>query len=127
MNISEANEILSKHFTLLKNTNYSELKGYLHPDKYSVREFTGISGRIYRINIKASWVDKKEGSIKIRIAVDDGGISYFYPLTNEFILTRYGGFVGDENAKSVTKLRFPQWLLRPWKTLKNIDYKEYGG
>ncbi len=120
----EADDILSKHFSLLKQMNYSELKGYFEEAPESVREFTGTSGRIYRIEIKSSWVDRVNGSLNVRISLDDGGLSAFFPLTKVFTLTRYGGFVGDKNPASRSLFRVPPDIVRGWR---GFDLADWGG
>lgn len=124
MNISEAKEILSKHFSAIKKSSYSELRGYLNPDPFTVREFTGLSGRNYKISIQSSWVDRKDGSLRIRISIDDGDLSYFFPLSDEFILSRSGHIVGNRSFAPTTNFRIPRRVSRALTSIRELEYKK---
>lgn len=122
MNITEAKEILSKHVLMLKKYSYANLKKFMNRDQYTIREFTGLSGKNYRIDIQASWADKKEGDLRVRTFIDCRDLSYFFPLSEEFILTRYGGFVGDKKSTPIVKFRFPQWIFNATASLRDFDF-----
>jgi len=122
MNIIEATEILSNHVTILKKSNYSDLRKYLRSDELSTREFTGRTGTNYRIDIHASWVDKKDGNLRIRTSIDSDYFSYFFPLSEEFILTRYSGFVGNKKTVPTTKFRIPRWIFNAVASARDYDF-----
>lgn len=56
---------------------------------------TGVSGTLYQVQIQVFWDDKPEGVIRVSGAVDDGGLRAFMPLTDDFLLSPDGTFVGE--------------------------------
>ena len=59
------------------------------------KEVTGHSGTVYQLEFQAVWDGKKDGNLRIIGAIDDGGLRAFIRLTEDFILTPDGSFVGE--------------------------------
>lgn len=58
-------------------------------------EVRGASGTIYQVQTQAHWDSRKDGDLRIMVAVDDGGWRAFAPLSEDFILAPDGSFVGE--------------------------------
>jgi hypothetical protein len=55
----------------------------------------GPSGKTYQLEIQAVWDDPKKENLRVMGAIDDGGFRVFFPLTDDFIITRDGKFIGE--------------------------------
>ena len=63
-----------------------------HQDTY---EISGASGAVYRLEILALWDDKPSGVLRVRAAIDDGGIRAYVPMIEDFLIAPDGRFVGE--------------------------------
>ncbi len=59
------------------------------------KEIQGDSGVLYQVEIQVFWDDEPEGVIRVLGAVDDGGLGAFLPLTDDFLLSPDGTFIGE--------------------------------
>jgi hypothetical protein len=90
MNKKEAQTVLAKTLTDYRNKPHSELL-YLLKTRDSF-EVVAESGTWYQIEIQAFWDDEKKENLRVIGSIDDGGIRAFFPLTDDFIITRGGDF-----------------------------------
>jgi hypothetical protein len=58
-------------------------------------EVTGASGRTYQVEVQGFWDSGEPGDLRVRAAVDDGGIRAFSPRVRDFIIAPDGKFVGE--------------------------------
>jgi len=93
MNKIEAREILANELRLFRDQPWEELREMMN--KPRTFERIGSSGKNYQIEIQAFWDGKPEGDLRITGAIDDGGIRVYFPLTDSFILSPNGEFVGE--------------------------------
>ena len=93
MDKDEALEVLRRHLALYRQRTYSDLVGLI--GKPSVAEVTGPSGARYQIEVEAYWDSKRNGDLRVMGSVDDGGLRAFMPLTDDFILSPEGRFLGE--------------------------------
>ena len=89
----EAKAVLSALLADYRATSYSELQHLLGTQ--DVMEVTADSGAEYQIEIQAIWDNKEYGNLRVMGLIDDGGIRAFFPLTDDFIMTPDGEFVGE--------------------------------
>ena len=92
MNKDEAKKVLNTLLARYKAKTYSELQYLLNEQDTS--EVIAESGTKYQLEIQAVWDDKKDGNLRVKGAIDDGGLRAFIPLTNDFIITPNGEFIG---------------------------------
>jgi hypothetical protein len=59
------------------------------------KEVVGPDGKTYQIDVQFFWDDKPLGSVRVMASIDDGGWRAFLPLTDSFILTPSGEFLGE--------------------------------
>ena len=94
MNREEALTILESQTKELRSQPYEHLRQYL--DGAVVVEVLGSSGAQYQIEIEAVWDHKPESDLHILVSIDDGTLwSSFAPLTDDFIISPNGTFVGE--------------------------------
>jgi protein associated with RNAse G/E len=56
-------------------------------------EVVAESDTRYQIEIQAFWDDEKKKNFRVIGSIDDGGIRAFFPMTDDFIITRDGDFI----------------------------------
>ena len=91
----EAKKFLSKHIARLRQRSYGKLKNLLDLNNLEYSEETGKTGVKYQIKIHAVWDDKKDGDLRVLAEIDDGGWRAFFPLSEDFIISPNGKFVGE--------------------------------
>jgi hypothetical protein len=94
VNKVEAKAVLAAELEKLRACSYDELIGRLL-DKQETLEVTAPSGGWYQIELQAFWDDKPGGDLRILGAIDDGGWHAYLPVTDDFILSPDGSFVGE--------------------------------
>lgn len=94
MDKQEAREILADHMARYRAMSHGELAALI--GDVLVHEATGASGASYTLEFDILWDHEPGGHIRVVGAVDDGGLrSAFSPLTDDFILTPDGDFLGE--------------------------------
>ena len=72
---------------------YRELAGSIgQPD---VRMVRGSDGRDYEIEVEAIWLDQPGGTIHVVGIIDDGSDEPLFPLSEDFLATPEGKFIGE--------------------------------
>ncbi len=94
MNKSEAREIVIKELEKYRNKSYQELIEMIKQDHIAY-EHTTENNVFYQIEIEAFWDDKPNGNIRVSGSIDDGGLRAFVPLTDDFIMSPDGHFIGE--------------------------------
>jgi hypothetical protein len=93
----EARSILQQTIQRLRSLSYAELVDqYL--GEVDAFEITADSGVEYQIEVEAFWDDPRKPNQALRViaAIDDGrGWRSLSPLTDSFILTPDGSFIGE--------------------------------
>ena len=93
MNNVEARGIVVAESAKYRAKGYKDLLALLgHQDHYEV---SGASGTLYQMEILAFWDDKPNGVLRVRGAIDDGGIRAYVPMIEDFLITPDGRFVGE--------------------------------
>jgi hypothetical protein len=86
---SEARQVAQAQIAELRRQSWTELRdSYL--DKPGSTEVTGASGAEYQLEIQAVWDGKPNGDLRVIVAVDDGGLSAFAPISESFIVAPDG-------------------------------------
>jgi hypothetical protein len=93
MNNAEARGIVVGESAKYRAKGYKDLLPLLgRQDTYEV---SGSSGTIYQLEILALWDDKPNGVLRVRAAIDDGGIRAYMPMIEDFLIAPDGRFVGE--------------------------------
>ncbi len=95
MDKKEAHSILSEHLARYRSRSYSELASWAREDRIDTPEAVGPSGTRYQIEVQFFWDAKPEGDVRVCASIDDRGIRASLPLTDSFILSPEGQFVGE--------------------------------
>jgi hypothetical protein len=91
---AETRAIALKEISALRTTPWAELRDrYLHNPE--TVELDGPSGTTYQVKTHAVWDSKKDGNLRVFVEVDDGGWRAFVPLSESFIISPDGSFVGE--------------------------------
>jgi hypothetical protein len=95
MNNAEAKAVLEAELAKYRTKPYRELVALI--GKSQRTEITAPSGAWYQIAVQTLWDDPKKPNDVLRVAgaVDDGGIRAYMPLTDSFLVTPTGEFVGE--------------------------------
>ena len=93
MDKKEAHQILAKHLQDFRGKSYADLKRLL--TEQDTIEVTAPSGNSYQIEIQAVWDDRPDGNLRIIGNIDDGGLRALVPLSDDFIISPDGRFVGE--------------------------------
>jgi hypothetical protein len=95
MDRDEAGKIADGVIARLRAMSYDSLVERLL-DENEVEEIVGDSGVTYQAETHAMWETGQPPALLVMIGVDDGGFrSSFTPVTQSFITTGDGSFVGE--------------------------------
>jgi hypothetical protein len=90
----EAALVADDQMQALRRQTYDELvERYVNSS--GCFEVSGTSGTPYQVEVQAFWDAGKPGDLRVLVAVDDGAIQAFAPLTRDFIIGPDGSFVGE--------------------------------
>lgn len=85
--------LIDEQLKHLRQRTYQELVALIgHPNTISAM---GKDDKAYQLETQVFWDDRKGGDIRVMVSADDGGLRAFMPLTDDFIMTPDGSFVGE--------------------------------
>jgi hypothetical protein len=93
MNEAIAREILKSELSNWRTKFYLELAKLI--DRTQATEVTGPDKKIYQVEIQILWDSRRDGNIRVVGAIDDRGFRAFCPLSDSFIVSPDGKFVGE--------------------------------
>lgn len=93
MDTVEARRVLDQWLARLRAVPYQELAARV--GSVSNDEIARDSERSWQVEVEVLWDDKPDGDVRVMVAIDDGGLRAFVPLTGEFIKSPSGQFVGE--------------------------------
>ena len=93
MNTPEARSILREQLAGLRKRNRARLLELLSTQETLTLQ--GPSGAEYQLEFQAIWDDRPQGNLRVIAAIDDGGLRAISPLSECFIVTPTGGYVGE--------------------------------
>ena len=93
MDKAEAKLLLSDELSRYRELPYAELFSLIdHSENF---ERTAQSGVIYQIEIQVFVDDVSRQTLRVMGSIDDGGWRAFAPLSDSFILSPDGSYVGE--------------------------------
>jgi hypothetical protein len=108
MNKREAKHLLAREMAALRQLSYEELRSRIPPTPRRVLfvevvnepqvesyQVTGESGTLYQVATQVFWDGKSGEDIRVMGSIDDGGLSSFKPMTDDFIMAPDGRFVDE--------------------------------
>jgi len=93
MDKTEAQEILAKHLQKFRRSHYSALVKKIKTHKTFAEN--GPSGVTYQLEFQFFWDDKPNGNVRVLGSIDDSGWRAFLPLSDSFIMSPDGAFIGE--------------------------------
>jgi len=93
MDDRESTQLLQAHLEGYRRRSYGDLaalRGRTH-----VAELRGASGHAYQVEVEVRWDGAPGGPIRVLGAIDDGGLRSVKPISQDFILSPDGTFVGE--------------------------------
>ena len=95
MNKIEAKAILVEEISKLRKLSYTDLSKRI--DKNETFEIVGKSGVKYQLEIQYMWdsQNKPNNNLRVWVNIDDGGWRAFIPMTECFIISPEGKFIGE--------------------------------
>jgi hypothetical protein len=95
MDMVEARALLADVAADLRTRSYPALVAHYIGDT-GTRELVGATGVAYCVQIQGVWDTGNPGDLRIMIGIDDGGLrASFRPLTDDFVMSPDGSFVGE--------------------------------
>lgn len=94
INKAEASQVLTQELEQWRSRPYNELVSLIGGEPFT-KEVSRPSGVTYQIEIEVFWDHNPHGDVRVLGAIDDGGWRAFFPLTDDFILSPDGSFVGE--------------------------------
>jgi hypothetical protein len=92
-NKDEAHKIATAEIERLRSLPRDQLLAYI--DNPHTWEVTGPSGTTFQLEALAFWDDRKRENFRVVVAIDDGGMSAFVPMSEDFIVAPDGSFLGE--------------------------------
>jgi hypothetical protein len=93
MSRETARAIVEDRLKELRKFSYGELVKLT--GQVSCDRINGPDGAEYQVETEARWDSKTGGNIRVIVAVDGPGVSTFRPLTEAFIMSADGSFIGE--------------------------------
>lgn len=94
MDTVAAQKVLDKWLVRLRAVSYEELASRV--DSVTTDEVARDSERSWQVEVQVSWDDEPEGNVRVSVAIDDGGLRAFVPMTGGFVKSPSGAFVGEK-------------------------------
>jgi hypothetical protein len=91
---AEAHKVLADELAQWRSRPYAQIASLIGGEPFT-KEVLGASGVTYQIEIEVVWDHKPSGDVRVLGAIDDGGWKAFSPLSDDFILSPDGFFVGE--------------------------------
>jgi hypothetical protein len=89
----EAHALLRAELAVWRRKPYGELIALVGHARHTERR--GESGAEYQLEMDVLWDDEPGGDIRVMGSIDDGGWRALAPLTESFILSKTGEFIGE--------------------------------
>jgi hypothetical protein len=93
LNRAEAQVILTSELAQLRAKPYRELAGLV--EKRTARQVNGESGAEYTTEVSFYWDGEPNEDVRVIASISDGGKSAYIPLSESFIKSSNGRFVGE--------------------------------
>ena len=93
MNKLEAIAIANEWLGRLRVEPYATLASRIgHPP---VTEHVMQRGVVYQVQVSYYWDGEAGGDVRVIVAIDDGGMRAFFPVTSDFIKSPTEQFIGE--------------------------------
>ena len=93
MNTVAAQRVLNEWLVKLRTVPYRELASRV--DSVTTDEVVRDSERSWQLEVQVLWDDEPNGNVRVMVSIDDGGLRAFVPMTESFVKSPSGDFVGE--------------------------------
>lgn len=93
MNATDASKVLAERLGKLRALAYRDLVRRV--DSVLTETIARDSHRSWQLEFQVLWDDEPSGNVRVIGTIDDGGLRDFVPLTQSFIKSPSGEFVGE--------------------------------
>jgi hypothetical protein len=93
MDTAVAQKVLNEWLTKLRAVSYRELASRV--DSVTTDEVVRDRERSWQLEIQFLWDDEPNGNVRVIVSIDDGGLQAFVPMTESFVKSPSGEFVGE--------------------------------
>jgi hypothetical protein len=93
MNRAEADAIAHEWLSRLRLEPYATLAGQI--GHAPVTEAVTRGDVVYQVQVVYHWDSQPSGNVRVIVAVDDGAMRAFVPVTSDFVKSPDGHFVGE--------------------------------
>lgn len=93
MDTVAAQRVLNEWLAKLRAVPYRELASRV--DSVTTDEVARDAQRSWQLEIQVLWDDEPNGNVRVMVSIDDGGLRAFVPMTESFIKSPSGEFVGE--------------------------------
>lgn len=93
MDREEATSHLAQQLLAYRAMPYAQLATLI--GTVETAEIRAPSGTLYQLEFQFFWDSEPKGDIRVLGSIDDGGLRAFFPLSQDFIITPDGTFVGE--------------------------------
>jgi len=97
MDEAEGRELLTALLDAWRRRPYAELAALVDGEP-ATGELQGPRECVYGYEVQVFWDSHAGGDLRVIGSIDDGGLRALLPLTDGFILTPEGTFVGEEES-----------------------------
>lgn len=91
----EARSLLQREIERYRLTAYKDLVRQINDQRLDTYVILGKSGTEYQIEVHGFWDDKKDGAVRMIMAIDGGPISAYRPVNRDFIKAPNGALIGE--------------------------------
>ena len=95
MDKTEAKQVLGEYLSRYRAQSYSELAALVRSKHVDALTTKAASGKEYHLEFSFFWDGRPDGDVRVIGSVCDGGWRCYFPLTESFILSPGGLFVGE--------------------------------
>ena len=88
-----AQKVLDKWVAKLRKEPYRELASRV--GSVTTDDIARDGERSWQLEIQVLWDDEPNGNVRVMVSIDDGGLRAFIPMTNDFIKSPSGEFIGE--------------------------------
>lgn len=93
MDTAAAQKVLDQWLARLRTVPYRELASRV--DSVTTDEVARDSERSWQLEVQVFWDDEPNGNVRVVVSIDDGGLRAFVPMSEDFIKSPSGEFVGE--------------------------------
>ena len=93
MDTVAAQRVLDKWMAKLRTEPYRELASRV--GSVTTDEVVRDGARSWQVEVQVSWDDEPNGNVRVMVSIDDGGLRAFVPVTDDFIKSPSGEFIGE--------------------------------